>query len=634
MREIHNINDSNQNNSDSDRRGLVSKNAIGELQEKYEKLIHWGEYLLGASGWQIKVTDNPEIKTAAADYKNKILYFSESMESIIGAPDSQDGTVSPGRLFAFSHELMHFAQALQDPDAYLGTFETAEKEAKKYAGKYPGMQASIERSFRRFFNVFLDIHDNAMVLNRNTLLQGGDGKEKVREVYRKLFPEDDLSRRPLNEQFINSVIMQIMEPGREIKLSEQVEDKLSKPFKYLGIEYSSLQDFIKEYIFAPTDSFTRVVQRIEKVLLPIYKEFLEQDLRQGTYREPEPEHKSDIGSSGTDESMKEFAEAAKKSKKEATKSSSESAQERMREKAMESLKEKGFSGEDASRILDIRMRTNDVWKDMMDLWERFFVNSKIPVRQFGGRYMSGRLTPRGVMRSLSGILASPQDARPFERKRVIDEEEEWKPKKVSLIFLIDQSGSMGKEQREAMQEAVYAIYQSFLQFQRDKILADGVAHATGFARIIGYGDKPVDLFPLSGKEKQKREIDPGSPGLTDRLMRALLGMKKNLGSTNSAAALKIALKEAMLSKESLADGEEIMIVIELTDGDPNSEVDSRDTVAKLNRLSGVFARGIRFGGSSSSFRSIYGEHGEPINDISKLKPMLMRMLREAFTKGV
>lgn len=608
---------------------------MGRIKEEYIQLEQWGNVLLGASGWNVKIS--PTIKTAAADFESKTIYFGTAMETLITSDALFKKRLK--RIFVSSHELMHFAQALENPEAYLGTFESAEEKANEYAEEYGISQNYLEETFGRFYNIFLDIDDNGKTVLRNKNLQKPEGNQAMHELYRDLFSEEDLSQFPLNEQFMSGVIMQIMEDGREIQMSEDVKNFLQQPMTYLGRNYESFVDFIKAEIHNPDVSFEKTVFKIDTVVRPLFEDFLKKDIENNSYRQP-PANENDIDQGVEKKVLKTFAKKAKAEKDQKKTTTQDRMRKKLHDDFVEEKKDAGFSDGEIKRMEKIMQEVDSVWPSIMELWERFFLKSLEHVRKEEGWYQSGNFSTDRFVRKLPEILSEDRiENKVFSRKREVETKESWQPKKINFIFSIDLSGSMEDDQREAMQKVVYSIYRSFLQFQRNKIIAsvDGETHVFGNLAVIGFGDtdKMTALFQRSEKEQREEMIDPTDKSVENRFWKALLKISHlNLGNTDNSQPLYYGQDIAEKRKQYLNDGEEVLLFLEMTDGDPDENViaDSKSLVKDLNQRENIYCKSIRFGGGSDDFKDIWSENGKPLANmnVAKLKEVFMQILYEVF----
>ncbi len=623
------INNTSQGYSiETDDKKSVEKEYIEEIGKKYAELERWGSALLGREGWSIEVT--PSIQTAAADFKNKKIYFGTKCEDIIADPNIE--TEELNRLFVFSHELMHFAQALEAPEKYLSTFDIAEEKAKEFSEKYEVNYSNLQKSFKKFFNIFLDIDDNGKVVRRNKRLQNDSGQEATCGLYKKLFPENNLTDSPLNEQYMYGAIIKAMDKNREVELSPEIITLLDGEFQYLGKNYRSLMEFIESEIHNPDIPFEKSLFRIKKILQPRFEELLKKDLEAGNYRAPQDEEGLDGGiGEGT---IKDFIEGVLKEKI----STKDRAKLQIKKDFEKKAKQGGFSERDIREMEKVMRNTDNVWPQMIDLWEKFFSISRSYIDKEEGYFYSGQtFSTTKFVRDFPEFVKDPGSVKSFKRNIATEEKESWNPKKVSLLFSTDLSGSMDDSKRQAVQEAYYCIAKSFIQFQRNQIIKDNKEKSPveAYIRNIGFGSSMQDLLELTSEEKENRIIDPSDETLDKRIWQSILDIGTvNLSGNNDPAYLVELKEEAMKSEEALKNDKEAMVIIELTDGDPDANVknEGKKVVKELNGMKNVFCRAIRIGGSSNDFEEIWGDGGEllPNNEVTKLKEVFIKILKEVF----
>jgi hypothetical protein len=623
------INNTSQGYSiETDDKKSVEKEYIEEIGKKYAELERWGSALLGREGWSIEVT--PSIQTAAADFKNKKIYFGTKCEDIIADPNIE--TEELNRLFVFSHELMHFAQALEAPEEYLSTFDIAEEKAKEFSEKYEVNYSDLQKSFKNFFNIFLDIDDNGKVVRRNKRLQNDSGQEATCGLYKKLFPENNLTDRPLNEQYMYGAIIKTMDKNREVELSPEIITLLDGEFQYLGKNYRSLMEFIESEIHNPDIPFEKSLFRIKKILQPQFEELLRKDLKAGNYRAPQDEEGLDGGIG--EETIKDFIEGVLKEKI----STKDRAKLQIKKDFEKKAKQGGFSERDIREMEKVMRNTDNVWPQMIDLWEKFFSISRSYIDKEEGYFYSGQtFSTTKFVRDFPEFVEDPGSVKSFKRNIATEEKESWNPKKVSLLFSTDLSGSMDDSKRQAVQEAYYCIAKSFIQFQRNQIIKNNEEKSPveAYIRNIGFGSSMQDLLELTSEEKENRIIDPSDETLDKRIWQSILDIGTvNLSGNNDPTYLVELKEEAMKSEEALKNDKEAMVIIELTDGDPDANVKNKGkkVVKELNEMKNVFCRAIRIGGSSNDFEEIWGDRGEllPNNEVTKLKEVFIKILKEVF----
>lgn len=604
------------------------------IRKKYKYLEKWGSALLGSHGWNFVI--DPSVPTACAHFESRTIAFGTKMESKIADPKPEKAELK--RLFVHGHELMHFVQGMEATEEYLETFQIARRKAEEYADRYPDIkQKDLLRTFnRQFFNTFLDINDNGKVVRRNKKLQNDLGRESTEDLYGKLFPYDNISNQMLSDQFACASIMKIMDPDRKVVCHEKVNEILTGKFKYLGRDYPSFLDFIKEKIHNPDEPTDRAIGRISKVVLPIFEKLLTEDIEGGNYTPP-PEDDGGLDGGIAEGDLEKFAKKFRESPQK--QSAQDRRNQRAQEQRRENLKNYGFGEKEISEMEQIMENTDEVWKSMMDLWERFFCRSVEYTLEKGGAYHSGEFSVPNFVRDLPKFVSKPDRSKPFRREEVVSRRENWRPRKLSLIFATDLSSSMNEgNKRRAVQEAYYALAKSFIQFQRNQIIKsdDGRTPVNSYIRNIGFGSSHLDLLELTDREKESRLIDPTTSDLDKRFWRSVLDIKKDLKRNNDPTYLDEWTEEAERAKEKLESGDEIMLIIELTDGDPEAQVaaHAKEVLADLSDCKNVHIRAIRIGGESNFFDGTWGDKGKilPDEDVSRLKEVFVDLMEDVFAQ--
>lgn len=512
------------------------------------------------------------------------------------------------------HELGHLVQFFQSPKEYLECFEFVRRKGKEKGERY-------RRAYNNFFNIFSDIHDNFIVRGLMPIYQRGGIEERIPpSLYQeKLFRDEDYTQLPLSQQFLYFIIKKIMAPEASVKISQLVEEIVNSPIFYYGEKYDTVLDFVRERIASPTTVYRDIFFLEKEFLLPLYEKLLEEDEKEKKLEQiPEFLGEFNIDEGLDEETIKKIKEAVEKPEK----SPNEKYKDYLESQITQKGREKGFSEKEIKRILEIEERTEKIVRDLEDLWENFIQHSTEYERSRRAGFKTGAsISPEKLLSQLPVLLAQPSQAEIFYRYVEEEKKEEIKPKRIVFYLLLDLSGSMGEPKREAVQEVAYALTKSLINFYRTgKLAMVGEEFPISINyRLIGFGSSIQELTEPTPEEKRKREkIDTPERDLDKELWQAIFDIQRiNLQGTEDMLALnevKRELEEDPQIEEKLKEGEEIWIVLEITDGETTTASESKKLVEELNRKPNVFCRAIQIPGP------IYSEKSKPKTPEEKIKP--------------
>jgi hypothetical protein len=596
---------------------------------------------------------DPFAQTFYFDHKNKTINISPFLIESLNL-DAEE------KKYIFLHEVSHLIQLLQDPDSYLRTFEIPKEKADKVAQNEPELKKAIENAWHNFFNAFLDIHANSIIRAQMPIYhKGGRLEELPRRLYsEKMFPNRDYSSEPLSTQLLDYLLRRVMVPEKEIQINDKVREKINQKINFFGREYSSVEDFVQKEIFNSEKTITEQVFIFEKFLIPIYEELLEEDKKSGRIKEIQRKLGDfPVEIEISEEDAKKLAEVIK----EIQKSPDKKYQENLDEIFKNWAKDKGFSEEEIKRMEEIKERTLKIIEDLEDIWENFIQRStEFTIEKTGGYKRGVSISPEKLISQLPILLTNPKEAEVFARYLPETKSEEIKPKKINLELIVDLSGSMDEDKRKAVQEVAYAINKSLINFYRTGVLsvADSGAEfpVTINYRILGFGDTVGELTETTEEEKRERaKKDRPNRDLDEELIRAILKIEKiDLVGTQDAKALRIVEQEITPEiEEKLKNGDEILVILEITDGETTTVNESKNLVEKLNNIPNVYCRAIQIPGPiysekseepkereiprppkilppTGTFKEIWGDKfGKRLEDLGILKETVLSILADA-----
>jgi len=625
-----------------------SQNGVSEEIKKYfETLRILGRVFSGYGVYELRI-----------DPRADTFYFDHQRKEVVVSPRLIEGLnlEKEEKKYIFLHELGHLIQLFQDPESYLESFEIPKKKAEsksEYQNEY-------QRAWRNFFNVFFDIHANSIIRAQMPSYQTGGRLEKIPEnLYaQKAFPVRDYSQYPLSVQFLNYLLRRAMVPTEEIVVSEQVKEILDRERIFFGRRYDSLKDFVGKEIFNPAKTIKSEMFILKDVLMEIYEKLLEEDAKSGRIKDI-PASIGDISMDGdiSENVIRDIVKGIKETKK----SGDERRKENLRKQFEKWAKGKGFSEKEIKRFEEIQERTFKIIDDLKNLWQNFIQKSvEIERGRVGGFKTGTSISSQEVIRELPVLLTQPSEAKIFVRYLPETRSESIKPRKINLELIVDLSGSMDEKKREAVQEVAYAINKSLINFYRTGALSV-VDQGTEFPvtinyRILGFGDSVEELTETTDEERRERiKKDIPNRDLDEELLKAVLKIEEiNLGGTQDSLALE-KVKDLITPeiRSNLENSDEILVILEITDGETATLQQSKALVQEFNAISNVYCRAIQIPGAiysekpkgktpeerlkppevlspTGTFKEVWGEDwGKKLENLEVLKETVMAILYDA-----
>jgi hypothetical protein len=581
---------------------------IQQIREYLELLRPLASVFSNYGVYELRI--DPRAETFAFDHQRREIIVSPRLIEKLNLEKEE-------KKYIFLHELGHLIQLFQDPQRYLESFEIPKKKAEKVKEN----KEAYQRAWRNFFNTFMDIHVNSMIRALMPIYQRGERLEKLpRDLYsQKAFPETDYSQLPLSSQFLYYLLRRMMVPDEEVIISERVRREIEQRLSFFGIEYDSLEDFVREEIFNPTKTIKEIMFILREYLMPIYEKLLEEDAKEGRLQEI-PVLIGEISMDG--DISEDVIEGIAKGIKEAQKSGDEKYKENLRKRFKEWAKGKGFSEEEIRRFEEIQERTLKIISDLENLWQNFIQKSvEIGRRKVTGFKTGTSISPQELIRELPLLLTQPSEAKIFTRYLPGTKSESIRPRKINLVLIVDLSGSMDEEKRKAVQEVAYAINKSLINFYRSgalSVIDQGIEFpVTINYQILGFGDSVKELTETTDEERRERaKKDRPNRDLDEELLRAILKIERiNLGGTQDSLALQ-RVKNSITPeiRLNLENGDEILVILEITDGETATPQESKTLVQELNSVPNVYCRAIQIPGP------IYSEKPKGETPEERLKP--------------
>jgi len=623
-----------------------------EMIEFFESLEPVGDLFVGSWGYDVEV--DPSADTFYFNHEQREIAISPRLvaEIEMGKAEAK---------FVFEHELGHFSQLMDDPDAYVGTFDTAEEKAEELAEEHPEYEDFAEKSWHQFFNVFLDVHDNSRVQDRDPdFRSGGPEQDTPKELYEILFPEEKMKEGPLSQQFLNVLLRENM-TGESIDVSEEIEEVLDEKFNVFGEQYT-LQEFVDEIIGNPKHDIGAVVSYLEDFLYDRFEQLLRRDIEEENIELVDfPELDRGAGEGEEGGLMdKEVAEEVAEKHKENQKSPQDRGADEAADEFEEKMEEAGLSEQESKRITEIKERTRDQVKQLTKLWERFIqVSTEMGQAKEEGYKTGSSVSPTKMAEQLPILLSDPSQAEIFTREVPSVEPESVQPKEISLELVLDLSGSMDDDKRESVQEVAYALSKSLINFYRNSRLdfeLEGKDNPISIdLNTIGFGNNTAAMLEQSslieeGGEKEE-DLDQKLAQTVTKIMRSDI---VDEGGTRDASALRQVQDYLTQSefKQDLEQDENLSIVLEITDGETQTQQESKQIIEELDDQTNVYPRAIQIPGpiydegeeksaeeakegqpevkpTSGTFGQVWEDRGRKLKDLSALKDTVVQVLYDA-----
>lgn len=606
----------------------------------------------GASGLRVKIIDDPRLATAAFDASTRELIFNPNFfEKELRPHFPEERDLRETSTYITAHELTHLLQLEEDPKAYMRAFELPNEWTKDVTS--PDAREKVKFIWQQYFNTAYDLNDIGKLDHHLIPYQPrrGSASHIPHNLYKKvLFPNSgenlneppDYSKDSLALQFLNVLLRKKMVPEEDAIVDKRVTEVLERQVQYQG-EYVSIKDFIhQEFTYHGTKA-SDINHLTEKYTKSVLEELIKIDAEEGrldsidikeaNILERGKPSKEDI------EKMGEIFVDKKKSNKER--------QGDLRDTLFKKgLGEAGFNEKEQDTLLEIEKSTREVIQDVKEIWKRFVRKEYIEETVETTRHKFGSsVDPSLIGPQAATILEDPEQSK-IMRRYEPETKEVIKPKAIKLIWLPDLSGSMGEDERRAVQEACYAGSKSLYLF-RDEMAVNsekGESPLQVETAMIGFGSQ-TSVLP------HEREIKEENT----RLNRSVLDIGAvDLGGTRNADALRKARDMFTANDlEKIKAGELLAIVIEITDGETETENESIGLVDELN-AKGIFTKGIKIPGFNiinektnkpytpeeleqvkslqGTFERVYRQHGMMLAALKQLKSVLLKLLAKAEAK--
>lgn len=525
---------------------------LASLKERTPHFKALMQLVLRGGGFSVKV--DPEAESFKFDIETSTIHLSPKLA--MSFENHQQGN------YVAAHEVGHFLQYILDNDGYMKVFDTIKKRAGERAsdGQLRGHREQLEKVYKYFFNLFLDID-----VNRRHEAQLLVDQSKVRQsLYDKLFP-DDLSDAPISMQWLQYLLTTAMgRPKNRLVFDPRLNEYIKREV-LIGGAAMTVEEIVSQ--LGPPLDFTSSLFLIHS-LLPVFDELLTvdaQEKRLGPLQEGDPihEYQKATGDALGDE-FRRAAEQFKEGVENENRSPMQKANDAAKNRLADQLQRQGAVGKQVNDTIAAIEASGDMFRHLSELWRRFFTILTTQHVETELGFRSGQFNVREFIRSLPRVLqGSPTPS--FER-RIIHEKNEVLPVKINLVLLLDLSDSMKEPERDMLQQCVFAIAKSLIQFKRKLKIEDGeLANQFAFnVRIIGYGSQVLDPFILDGQNVGE--------AIDKELLRALIQVRQvAMNNTLEAQPLDEAIKivEEVNKRVDQTGVPEVTVCLLITDGIAN-----------------------------------------------------------------
>lgn len=545
--------------------------------------------------------------------------------------------------FLVQHELGHYQELYSDPDGYESVVKRCIDDPEK--GK----------KIFRLYNSLMDVFVNTNSRNRNVAFRSKDGRDfsqGVHDLYeRTLFERDEVAvgvrqqTLPLAEQFSAYLLNAGMGVGESLLpiLDPLIQDIAQRKTKILGKEYTwseliqmkllpNLRDktSVNDVQKKRSDSISQRKYVIDKFILPTYLQLLEEDARRSQSQQGEGENgegqesKQQELDKETEKILKEWQdvlEKAKEKQRQDRMTPQEKQKQREKGQLQQEAKQKGLSEEELADFWERLQKMKPVATELVKVWQRITTESVTEIRKRTGFYKTGKnLSVSEAIRKFAKLKQDPSEVKVMERDTIAYEVKRL-PRQFKLTLVVDLSGSM-IDTIKIVQDMTIALADSLSSFNQQQTIRqfqEGEETVVAALEVWGFNTGAVPILTDDKKEVTVADI---------------MGAYKLLvadGGTDDVPVLE-QIKEKIDQGEKqhkIAAGEEVEIMIEITDGEVTRREESQALVTELKEK-GMAVGGIYIGEQASgSFKEIFGEElGRTVAEAKNLPLAMIEILKE------
>lgn len=320
----------------------------------------------------------------------------------------------------------------------------------------------------------------------------------------------------------------------------------------------------------------------------------------------------------------------------------EEREKRIKEKLKEQFdREHGISPRVRAEFDRVEEEIHPLRIQMVKFWERLIGEGlrekriKVPERKKGDLHVPSFI--KHYPRIVEGIRTGEIKKQPIHEHIESRLEKDTLPERLEISLVADLSGSMGETKREILRKTMALLLLSLQDFNR-MLMREG-SDLRAYSEVIVFGSSAARRKEFA---KDKRAALSGDERA--ELMKVLSVTEEDWGGTNDADALAIVSSDVDASKEKeILSGKTKKIVFEITDGEPNSQEDTRrevDALINKNVIPIGFQIGVDKGNSAwQTFDYVWNEgrkeklgihiEGEKLDELPK---QLMKILKKKIGK--
>lgn len=597
--------------------------------------------------------------------------------------------------FASYHELSHFIDMRKNPEAFLDNFRQMRQHAKRLAASLHAAhpEAASQNSMENFYyqelhqlyNYLDDIYVNNVVFSRAFNFGTGENRASVTSLYQKLgFEDSDLTELPLKDQFTFALLRDEM-VGNTLgysQISPIVKQALLKEIA----PRLTIRDIVNEHLKPKSGSLVDPAYRykiIRKTIEPIYLDLLSQDLKQYFVKQAlqtQQGEQQDQGDQGDQDNQGNQTQQGEQQDQSPDNSFNPFRQNNSTPRQKDSFHNDAPSEEDIRRILESFIEDDRIKnmspeernehqkktlqkefdqkhnisaterlayestktsiasarREMQKFWDQLTGKAIEYRRNIVKGQRRGRLNINSVINQTPQIVEAERTGKLtelnlYERSR-LERVIANRPDAIDISLLVDCSGSMSEDRIAAARSAATLLMLSIKDFnaqlERTRHQTHSQLHAN--VEVIAFGSDYSTIKPF--EKTATYHTNEAS------IIKSISAIDSDRGSTNDANPLhNISQNLSPKDRERIRSGKLKKIVMEITDGSPDSPTNTALAVKQLHS-SDIITVAFQIGDVDEYERNIFesiwnynqsSTHGVFIgNDINTLPRKLINAVSE------
>jgi len=531
---------------------------------------------------------------AAFDHKNqKVIIGVDQLEKL---QVTQNGKIVNSDMLDWIvfHELGHFLQLKNNPQKY--------KEFIKEGNREDGFG----RVAFEFYNCCLDVHTNKNIANTHAIYREGT---KVDKFYlNQLFPDKDLSKAPLCQQFSYLILLSGMGIADEYKFSDEIPNDITGP----GRRDFSIEKFSQTFL-APNKEDIKVLKyNIDTFLKPIWESLLKKDIEEGRAIEVNEEL---IDGEFTEEDCDNIRRILDDRNKDASQRDKENSKKQLDESLPD------VSEQTKEDFFIMLTSISGIVQELVAVWNQIVTPIERLTKEEVNQQTSGHVDLPSVIKRYGSL--EEENPQVFIRIR-FEHEITYQPKEIDFYLTLDLSGSMS-DSIQSLKKALVSIAASIISFN-EASLQNELGVKINF-NLVGYNDSAFLIMN-------------GTPTIRD----LVIGFDRLVAENGTASHTGYQQVLELLNTKT-SDEERVNILLEVTDGDTSDPKTSKRLLNQIQKKD-VVTGGIKFTGSinsdfqqdrnfydgipqepiTGSFKEIWGNKGREISHIGQLTKAIKKFL--------